>query len=917
MAKGDLESLKAQVEQLIKSAKLTQDQQKAYKQMAADISAGGNSLNQWKVLLSDIKGSVDEVADSLDYVGQSFKDSINELQKQNVAISLQKSALNKLSGIARNLSEIRKGETTYTDKQLEGYAKQINQKLKDLALAKELSKGDKKKTAEIENQIQESSKLSKAYDEILGVNKGINKSLGITPKILGGIDKSLQKLGFDGLGVSHALDETKRLGQEAAALGKPFSAAGTFTKQLAGNLSATFSKANLIQGVFAMLTSAMISVDKLTGQLAKNIGVSYNESLKFQKQFNQVAIDSDHLQVNSKNLNESFNSLNQEFGGATSFSNQMLNSFTALTKQAGFTSKTIAQISKLTGSQGIELENNVALMQGELAAMNALNGTTFSEQQMLEEIGSISKGTLLTLNQYPGQLGKALYTSKKLALSFADMESISGSLLDFEGSIQSELEAELLTGKNLNLEKARQLALDNDIAGAAEEVAKQVGSAAEFGKMNRIQQEALAKAVGLSRDELSKSLIEREALQKIGMADNDAAKKKYATLRQTMSAEEAAKALGDERLGAQYESESVQERFAASVEQLKTIFVDIGTAIMPIASFIADAVSGTAKLIKQYSGLFKVLGSIYLLYKSISITQGIIDKFGKLNLANLQYELGFRRLLVAEWFKENVQSKLRNAYELIYKQFTREGIIVKGAILAKDLAILAATEANNALTAIGLGFNSENLIVKGLIFLKEQGLNVLKTIGNALGFTSLSTTVAEGAAETVVTAAKGTQATLMGGIIAQGLVYLGTLIAQAAAALTTVSAVTVGFGTIAALAAAAVGIAWLYSKTRPKKAGDMMGLADGKTQVSPAEGGLFELSPNDDFIAAPGAADAMPKKGDKGRVSESTEKGNQALMAGINQLISINKQILAKDITIMLEGEKVGAGVVEAEREIQ
>ena len=51
MAKGDLESLKAQVEQLIKSAKLTQDQQKAYKQMAADISAGGNSLNQWKVLL--------------------------------------------------------------------------------------------------------------------------------------------------------------------------------------------------------------------------------------------------------------------------------------------------------------------------------------------------------------------------------------------------------------------------------------------------------------------------------------------------------------------------------------------------------------------------------------------------------------------------------------------------------------------------------------------------------------------------------------------------------------------------------------------------------------------------------------------------------------------------------------------------
>ena len=141
------------------------------------------------------------------------------------------------------------------------------------------------------------------------------------------------------------------------------------------------------------------------------------------------------------------------------------------------------------------------------------------------------------------------------------------------------------------------------------------------------------------------------------MADNDAAKKKYATLRQTMSAEEAAKALGDERLGAQYESESVQERFAASVEQLKTIFVDIGTAIMPIVSFIADAVSGTAKLVKQYSGLFKVLGSIYLLFKSISIVQGVMDKFGKLNLANIKFQLGYRKALVLEYFKENVQSK--------------------------------------------------------------------------------------------------------------------------------------------------------------------------------------------------------------------------------------------------------------------
>ena len=73
----------------------------------------------------------------------------------------------------------------------------------------------------------------------------------------------------------------------------------------------------------------------------------------------------------------------------------MLESFTALTKQAGFTSGTIAEISKLTGSQGTELEKQCSsYARYELVAMNALNGTTFSEKQMLEDISKVSKDNI-------------------------------------------------------------------------------------------------------------------------------------------------------------------------------------------------------------------------------------------------------------------------------------------------------------------------------------------------------------------------------------------------------------------------------------------------------------------------------------------------------------------------------------------
>jgi hypothetical protein len=61
------------------------------------------------------------------------------------------------------------------------------------------------------------------------------------------------------------------------------------------------------------------------------------------------------------------------------------------------------------------------------------------------------------------------------------------------------------------------------------------------------------------------------------------------------------------------------------------------------------------------------------------------------------------------------------------------------------------------------------------------------------------------------------------------------------------------FGVGLLLAAGVIaGMVGLFSK-----AGDVMSPADGVTRISTKEGGLFELSPNDDLVAAPGAANAL------------------------------------------------------------
>ncbi len=117
------------------------------------------------------------------------------------------------------------------------------------------------------------------------------------------------------------------------------------------------------------------------------------------------------------------------------------------------------------------------------------------------------------------------------------------------------------------------------------EIAKNYGSAAEFGKMNRLQQEAAAKAVGMSREELAKSLTDAEALKGLsGKQAEDAKVALDAARARGMSEEEIAQQGIDNLM----KQQSVQERMNKAVEKMKEIFVAIAEPILDIISPLAD-----------------------------------------------------------------------------------------------------------------------------------------------------------------------------------------------------------------------------------------------------------------------------------------------------------------------------------------
>ena len=112
------------------------------------------------------------------------------------------------------------------------------------------------------------------------------------------------------------------------------------------------------------------------------------------------------------------------------------------------------------------------------------------------------------------EFGKSVVNLHKMGVEMSTASKIAGGLLDFESSITDQMEASVLLGREINLDKARELALNNDIEGMTKEIANNIGGSAEFGKMNRLQQDALAKSVGMSVEELTKMMDAQEESNK-------------------------------------------------------------------------------------------------------------------------------------------------------------------------------------------------------------------------------------------------------------------------------------------------------------------------------------------------------------------------------------------------------------------
>jgi len=747
-----------------------------------------------------------------------------------------------------------------------------------------------------------------ALDKEEKIRDRIEKKLGVLGKLVKGVGK-IPIVG-EFLKADKILEEME---ETAAKVGST-----RFKVMTAGIMEAGAQLKENMLDPFVILTSmfaAGFTVDQSITELERSLGVSRDQATGIRKNFETLATSTKNTSINSLDIEKSFNNLNEQFGTAsTILRDDIVAEMAELGKLTNMSAESQANFARFANISGKEA--SVITTETRRAVVNAEQekGLRLDINKVLDQAGKINGQIAAQLGGNVTAIAEAVAVAKQFGMELEAVAATGAALLEFETSIGNELKAELLTGKQLNLERARLAALTGDYKTLTREINENVGDFGDFTKMNVLQQKALAESVGMTADQLSDVLLKQANIDQLAQE---------------------ARLAGDEDLAKQLEKRSTQEKFNDAVMKLKTIFVDIANGpVMVLVETLGSALSVVGK-ITDFLGLGKndvrdTIAQIYLLggvllgtlnplkqikkvYTGISALVGMIKNRTLAN--NAAEKLGLittsqkNNLLVARNLSENVnlgtktrQSALEksslfnqikiNAQKTIDNIKNSLGLSIdkqrdissKSTLFSKikqgaiDLKNNAINLAGSAIDKIRDFFTKSTLLTKIKTGATGLANNAITAAGNALSFIKktleesiLLTKIRQGIQETFIIVKKGIQNTLtgirfalessiVGSLIAQGFgivkniakqgALLAITVAKAAAELVGVSALTLGVGTIVALAAAAAGIAYLNSISKVED-----GIADsnrgpfkiqdrfGATSIT-AMGDSLAVSPN-------------------------------------------------------------------------
>ena len=624
-------------------------------------------LNDAKKEADGLFGAMDRVKEEVDEIFGGLNAITDEITKGKQGFALTKKTVKSLTGIMGDVKDITDGIVEGNSEDLEKLLLKAEAEAKNLETAQTLlqSKVDQgtataQEIIALENVNGLIDDQKGLYKDILDSIKTVKKqedemaakmgNVGVAVKAVGG---ALDKIGMGALGKAMGLDDALKKTKEQVKAGEAgtsqLSAQAALAKNVGANLTKAFGGVALFIAALGQLVKAFKAVDKSSGEIAKSQGISVKEARQQVALANQQALASGDVLVNTQDLVDAQRTLNTIMGTSMQFPAEMAIDVNTMAEKLALSGEAQAFFAKQTLKGKGAITDQLQNISDITMQLNEQSGITMNLKDIQEGVAKASATQRLAAKGNTKELANQVYQSKLLGLEQADLEGVQNSLLDFESSIAAEMEAELMTGKQLNLEGARAAALRGDQAALAAEMRKEIGTIAEFEDMNVLQREALAKAFGVNVEQMTKMLEKQKILDQLQgsqfKSQSEAQKAYNARVQEGMTHEEALSDMRlsgiDDAFAAQLKSASQADRMNALTERLSDLFIGIAEPLMTvldpllmvlteIVNLVSYVLAPAFKLIKEtvtgisaiFSGNVEQLNTMQMVLGSIATVAG-------------------------------------------------------------------------------------------------------------------------------------------------------------------------------------------------------------------------------------------------------------------------------------------------------
>ena len=304
------------------------------------------------------------------------------------------------------------------------------------------------------------------------------------------------------------------------------------------------------------IAKAIEGANKSQVQFQKSLGLSVSDSTKLTRQIASSATFSRNIGVSFLGTQKAITNINKSLGTGTNLITKQAEAAGRFALTLGMSVEAQNNIAKRSIQTGKSVEDLVLGQVGVVKGVEAELGARLNIAEVIDEAAQVGGQIRAQLGGNVNELTRAVAVAKELGFELKAVAGTSKALLDFQSSIEAELEAELLTGKQLNLEQARLFALTGDYEGLTREIAANVGDFYEFSKLNVLQQDAIAKSVGMTSDQLADQLFNQASITEL---------------------KEKAREEGDQETLARLEQLDIEKQFAQLLLKVQSAFVSIAS----------------------------------------------------------------------------------------------------------------------------------------------------------------------------------------------------------------------------------------------------------------------------------------------------------------------------------------------------